>query len=202
MKKHLVIALLLQANLMFSQNIDIDILRRVNLHPHNQFVGFLQNVSNTAGPVAFGLPVVMFGLSFIKHDTLTRKHALVIGASVVSSIILTNIVKYSVNRTRPFESYPFIMKLSDGGSPSFPSGHTADAFSLATAVSLAYPKWYVIVPAYTWATAVGYSRMSLGVHYPSDVLMGAAIGAGSAFLCFKGQKWLQNKRKLKQSSTK
>ncbi len=41
------------------------------------------------------------------------------------------------------------------------------------------------MPSYTWAVIVAYSRMDLGVHYPSDILIGAVIGAGSAYLCFR-----------------
>jgi undecaprenyl-diphosphatase len=46
-----------------------------------------------------------------------------------------------------------------------------------------------VVPAYGWAAMVGYSRLYLGEHYPSDVIAGAAIGAGSAFL----SEWLTKK---------
>ena len=179
---------------VFSQNIDIDLLKSINLNRNTQFDGFLKHVSNSAGPVAFGIPVLLFGLSYIQKDPLTRKRALYIGASVLTAVVVTNILKYSVNRPRPFETYPFIEKVTSGGSPSFPSGHTSDAFSLATAISIAYPKWYVIVPSYAWASTVAYSRMALGVHYPSDVLAGAIIGTGSAFLCYKGQQWLYKKK--------
>lgn len=105
-----------------------------------------------------------------------------IGGAMAVSAGTTLLLKYSIDRPRPFETYSFIVKLSDAGSPSFPSGHTSNAFATATSLSLAIPKWYVTAPALLWASAVGYSRMHLGVHYPSDVLVGAAIGAGSAFL--------------------
>ena len=79
---------------------------------------------------------------------------------------------------------------SHEGSPSFPSGHTATAFALATSLSVKYPKWYVIAPSALWACSVGVSRMNEGVHYPSDVLAGAAIGAGCAVVNIYVNKWL------------
>jgi undecaprenyl-diphosphatase len=64
-------------------------------------------------------------------------------------------------------------------------------------LSLAWPKWYIIVPTYTWAGTVAYSRMDLGVHYPSDVLIGALVGAGSAWLCHEVNKKLNINSKKK-----
>ena len=84
------------------------------------------------------------------------------------------------------------------GSWSFPSGHTSSAFALATSLSIVYPKWYVIVPSYLWASSVGYSRMHLGVHYPSDVLAGALVGTGSAFLSHALNKCIH--KKVKENS--
>jgi membrane-associated phospholipid phosphatase len=195
MKKCFIILLLFPVISIYSQNIDIDILKDINLNRNKQIDGTFRGITNSAAPFAFGVPVLLFGISLMKKDSLTRQRSLYIGASVLTSVIITNIIKYSINRPRPFVTYPFIEKLSSGGSPSFPSGHTSDAFALATSVSLAYPKWYVIIPSYTWAAAVGYSRMDLGVHYPSDVLASAIIASGSAFLCYKGQQWLFKKRK-------
>jgi undecaprenyl-diphosphatase len=85
----------------------------------------------------------------------------------------------------------------DETGKSMPSGHTAFAFTTATSIYLAYPKWYVALPAFTWATAVGYSRMYLGQHYPSDVLMGAIVGGGSACLTNWLNKKFIEKKKIK-----
>lgn len=95
---------------------------------------------------------------------------------------------------RPYELYPFIEKLSTGGSPSFPSGHTADAFAFAIALGLIYPKWYFIFPAILWALLVGCSRMWLGVHFPSDVLAGAFIGSVCAVVYTQADKRMRAKK--------
>jgi membrane-associated phospholipid phosphatase len=195
MKKYLVILFLFPIISIYSQNIDINILKNINLNRNTQTDGFFRGITNSVTPLAIGTPVVLFGIGLIKKDSVTLQNSLYIGASVLSAAIISSILKYSINRPRPFETYPFIEKATPAGSPSFPSGHTSDAFALATSVSLAYPKWYIIVPSYAWAGAVGYSRMDLGVHYPSDVLMGAIIGGGSAYLCYKGREWINRRKK-------
>lgn len=195
MMKYITILLLLPVISIYSQNIDINILKDINLNRNKQLDGIFRGITNSAAPVAYAVPVLLLGYGLMKKDSLTKQNALYIGTTVLSSEIISTILKYSVARPRPFVTYPFLEKVTSGGSPSFPSGHTSDAFALATSVSIAYPKWYVIIPSYAWAGAVGYSRMDLGVHYPSDVLAGAIIGAGSAYLCYKGQQWLHKKRK-------
>ena len=108
-------------------------------------------------------------------------------------------MKVTINRDRPFVKYPFDVfpNQIDETGHSMPSAHTALAFTTATSLYLAYPKWYVALPAFTWATAVGYSRMYLGQHYPSDVLVGAIVGGGSACLT----NWLNKKFIEKKKTT-
>jgi membrane-associated phospholipid phosphatase len=195
MRKILFILMLFPVFSGYSQNVDIDLLRDINHNRNKNLDGFFRAATNSASPVAFGTPVILYGVGLLKKDADIKKNALYIGASVVTSSVAATIMKYSVKRTRPFITYPDIEKVTSGGSYSFPSGHTSDAFSLATSVTLAYPKWYIIVPAFAWAGTVGYSRMDLGVHYPSDVMMGAITGAGSAYLCYKAQRWLNKKRR-------
>jgi membrane-associated phospholipid phosphatase len=169
---------------LFSQNIDIELLRMINSPETLPSDNFFRFVSNSEIYIALGVPSGMAVSGLLKDNDELVRNACVTFASAAIASGITTVLKYSVNRDRPFVTYPDIMKKSDAGSPSFPSGHTSSAFSLATSLSLQYPKWYIIVPSYVWAGSVGFSRMDLGVHYPSDVLAGAVIGAGSAWLTF------------------
>lgn len=197
MKKLLLILLLLPTLSCWSQNLDIDILKDINLHRNKHLDNTFRGITNSAIPIAIGVPALLLGTSLISRDSLLRLKSAYIGVSVLSATAVCTILKYSFNRPRPFVTYPFLENITNGNDPSFPSGHTSDAFALATSLSLAYPKWYVIVPSYAWAGAVGYSRMDLGVHYPSDVLVGAIVGAGSAYLCFKALLLINKKRRRK-----
>ncbi|MCC6722420.1 MAG: phosphatase PAP2 family protein [Bacteroidia bacterium] len=119
-----------------------------------------------------------------KDNKLKNKSYQAVGAVALNSI-LTFSLKYSIKRQRPYINNDNIYKKTKVGKLSFPSGHTSTAFATATNVTLAFPKWYVAVPAYTWAAACGYSRLYLGVHYPSDVLAGALIGTLSSLAVYK-----------------
>lgn len=179
----------------FSQNADIDLLH--SIHSNNSACWDNTNriFSKSMTPVSIAAPSVMFLYGHFRHDSISKRNSLVIGASLLASGIITVGMKYGFNRKRPFVTYPdLITKKSEAGSPSFPSGHTSQAFATATSLSLAYPKWYVIAPSLLWAGAVGYSRMELGVHYPSDVLVGALIGIGSSFLMYKIDKRMMQKK--------
>jgi membrane-associated phospholipid phosphatase len=177
-----------------SQSLDIKILRAINSPEDLPSDGFFRFISNSEPYVIFAVPAGLAAAGLIKQDrTLTRNAFTGLAALAVTGGI-SLALKYSVDRERPFITYPDIVQKSKAGSPSFPSGHTSSAFATATSVSLAYPKWYIIVPSFTWAGTVGYSRMHLGVHYPSDVLAGALIGSGCAYLTYKvNQKLLKKK---------
>ena len=128
---------------------------------------------------------------FIEKDQALLKDAIYIGTTVVEAVGITYGLKYTFDRRRPYVKYPqLVHPIEPEDSPSFPSGHTAAAFSLATSLSITYPKWYVIAPSALWACGVGFARMNQGVHYPSDVLTGAAIGVGCAFVNVYVNRWL------------
>lgn len=186
----------------FSQNLDIDILKQVNKHETNFKNKYLELNASSVTVVSMATPVGIALAGFIKHDKKLKQDALYMGAAFLFSGLVTQSTKRAVNRKRPFETYSFIVKRDDeSGGLSFPSGHTSAAFCTATSLSLRYHKWYVIAPAYLFAASVGWARMYQGVHYPSDVLVGALVGSGSAWLAWKAQKWISGKKERKKKVT-
>lgn len=143
--------------------------------------GFFLFVSNHNDWVNVGVPAGLLAAGIIGNDKEMRQNALYVASSSAVNVLFTMLIKKVVKRPRPFLANVKINAVYQPSHYSFPSGHTSTAFTTATALSQAYPKWYVIAPSYLWAGTVGYSRMYLGVHYPTDVAAGAALGTGTAF---------------------
>lgn len=177
-----------------AQNFDINTLREINLERNQSFDPTFKFITNSATPISLATPLIIYSVGLINKDADLKKKGVFIGETFLVNAFITTALKYSIKRDRPFVTYPEIQKLSSGGSGSFPSGHASEAFATATSLSLAFPKWYVIAPSFVWASLVSYSRMDLGVHYPSDVAAGAIVGAGSAYLSYKLNKWINTKK--------
>ena len=190
MKKGIVCLLigLISLSQAHAQNWDINTVKTVNKWDvHNLSRG----LSHSGLIISVGLPTTMGIYALIKKDQPLLKDAIFIGTSVIEAVGITYGMKYAIDRQRPYIKYPGAINPIDiEDSPSFPSGHTAAAFSLATSLSITYPKWYVIAPSAVWACGVGFARINQGVHYPSDVLTGAAIGVGCAFANIYINRWL------------
>ncbi|WEK21752.1 MAG: phosphatase PAP2 family protein [Candidatus Pedobacter colombiensis] len=138
-------------------------------------------ISNHNDWVNIGVPMGLLTAGVINDDKAMRQNALYVASSSAVNVLFTMLLKRIVKRPRPFLANVKIKAVYQPSEYSFPSGHTSTAFTTATALSQAYPKWYVIAPSYLWAGAVGFSRLYLGVHYPTDVVAGAALGTGAAF---------------------
>ena len=119
---------------------------------------------------------------------------------MVISGLLGLLIKALINRPRPFEVLN-ITNLINVGSSSFPSGHTIAAFTALALLYRGYPKlrhlWFVL------ALLIGFSRIYLGVHFLTDVAVGALIGyvIGNTTVYYY-EKRLKNKEKGKSSVRK
>jgi undecaprenyl-diphosphatase len=113
---------------------------------------------------------------------MVRRAGAAAAASVGIALLVAHFLAAAIDRPRPFVTHaatihPFLVHAAD---PSFPSEHATAAFAIATAVALRLRLPGAILLALAGLLAVG--RVFLGLHYPSDVLAGAALGAGIAAL--------------------
>ena len=192
MRKLLVIILFTIHYCGQSQSLDFSMLRAINKHEHPQWDKTMKITSTSIYPAMVIAPSSLLLTGYINEDKLMMRNGIKTGVAIGLNVLLTSGLKYAINRPRPFVQYPNdIIKRTDAGKYSFPSGHTSTAFATATALTLSTKKWYVAVPSYAYACAVGYSRMRLGVHFPSDVLGGMIVGIGTSLLVFQIGKWLQ-----------
>jgi hypothetical protein len=100
-------------------------------------------------------------------------------ASIIASGLITPAIKIVTGRSRPYEdagTYNFQALGADKRSSSFPSGHTTEAFALASVISSHYGQTWIKSSAYTVAALVGLARTYHDAHFASDVLAGALIG--------------------------
>lgn len=105
----------------------------------------------------------------------TRAIGIKLGIIEITVTLVVQIFKYLVARVRPYDNLLNVIALRTEKDFSFPSGHTATSFACAVFVcSLPSGIGFLAMPL---AALIGYSRIYLGVHYPSDVIAGGLIGA-------------------------
>jgi membrane-associated phospholipid phosphatase len=152
---------------------------------YRQFNRIFSSTNTAVG--TFAVPLALYGVGLIRRDVYAQRTFLLAGEAVLTSEILTSVLKDGTRRANPalvpvggnFSETWFRKNHGNWvrGVGSFPSGHTISAFSVATVYAHRYPtrRWKPIL-AYSLAAVVGFSRSSLETHFPSDVLMGAGLG--------------------------
>lgn len=180
-----------------AQGRDIRWLRDIYHNRNASLSGTMKFVSDTYIPLNAAVPLAQLVYGYAAHDKSTIQNGWQTAGSIVITAVLTEGAKYVIDRKRPYETYSDIIPYKYEMDASMPSGHTSVCFSTATSLSLEYPRWYVIAPSYLYACTVAYSRLYLGEHYPSDIIVGALTGAGSAFISYEGMKWLQHRKHKK-----
>lgn len=97
-------------------------------------------------------------------------------ASIIAAGIVTPFIKWTVGRVRPANTADRIDFHPFSHNYSFPSGHTTQAFALASVIGSHYESPWISVPVYGVAALVGYARHQHNAHWTSDIIGGAVIG--------------------------
>jgi undecaprenyl-diphosphatase len=164
------------------QQVDINVLHFINHNRITFFDPFFIFITDVATLLTYSSAILLLLAAYAKRNFLLKRKSwlLLIGLTLNSAVV--DIVKSVVRRPRPFTTYPFIHNLVAVHTSSFPSGHTAEVFMLAISVSILFPKRIVaLIFSWLWAVTIAYSRMDLGVHYPSDILGSIVISGIIAF---------------------
>ena len=147
-----------------------------------RILDFLMPYITNLGGAKFTILTAIAVFLFIDY-----KLGLEMGLSLGISHLIVHVVKRITNRPRPYITLKNIDQVNIPFEPySFPSGHTTAAFSVAVTLSLSTPIWGWECILLALASLVGISRVYLGVHYPSDVLMGGLLGTACAYLVHFG----------------
>lgn len=126
--------------------------------------------------LTYGGLALLPGLGVVLIFSTQRKAGLAILAALAASLALVLIFQYLALRPRP-EGVRLLFPTPN--FPSYPSGHAATAFATALVIALTYRRWRWQVLALSGAGLIALSRVYLGYHYPSDIVGGAILGAGT-----------------------
>ncbi len=127
------------------------------------------------------LPLLVLFL-LVKYRKKGVKYMITLAiALILTDMVSFRVIKHFVQRPRPTHSgIHVVLRVEDSGGTSFPSSHAANIFAAATVTSYFFPPMSGLV--YIYAASVAYSRVYVGVHYPSDIVGGAILGFTISYL--------------------
>ena len=157
----------------------------INHHLHNPIFDLLLSIVTLAGTQIIWIAICL-GL-FIFGGEKGKKVAVICFFALLLSYVLSELIKYVVARPRPFMVLNKVEVVSYSGGYSFPSGHATTVFALCTILGLKYGYLYLFM---VFAALIAFSRVYLGVHYPSDVVFGALLGVGCALLVIREENYI------------
>jgi membrane-associated phospholipid phosphatase len=159
--------------------------------PHVRQTTVFHDFNRVLGTTATGaaiavVPAVFYGVGLLRHNSYDQGSALFAGEAVADDVVLMVVIKAITRRQRPTE-LPVAGPYNDtffhsngsifGKGTAFPSGHAMMAFSVATVFARRYrERRWVPYLAYAAASAIAFSRVTTGSHFPADVFVGSALG--------------------------
>jgi len=142
----------------------------------------LNSHANTASNGLTGafvaLPVALYGMGRLRHHTQSEETGILGGEAMVDSLAVNEVMKLAAQRERPTVdgAKGKFFQTSVGTGSSFPSNHSILAWSSAAVIASEYPGLLTDLSVYGMATGVSVTRVLARQHFPSDVLVGSAVG--------------------------
>jgi membrane-associated phospholipid phosphatase len=169
-----------------SENLDVKLFRSINGIESNFLDKFVSINDKSLMGAAILAPVGLFTSARMNGNTYDENSAVLLAASEFTSVAVSQSLKFLFQRDRPYTKLKNVYSNPNNSYTDkycFPSGHTSLSFGMATSLSLRYSDDPLFVAGmYAYATSISLGRVYMGVHYPSDVLVGMIVGAGSAVL--------------------
>ena len=123
-------------------------------------------------------PVAIYGIGYLHHDEHATETGILAGEAMVNSLVVDEVMKAATMRERPTldNAKGKFFQSSVGLDSSFPSTHSIIAWSSASVIASEYPGPLTQITAYGLATGVSLTRVLAKQHFPSDVIVGSAVG--------------------------
>ena len=146
---------------------------------HDGLVSALKTLSTIGSAVVY-IPLFAAVAAWLAWRQRLPRLAAFVVVTMTGSVLLNSLVKLAVDRARPVLDDP----VAHAAGMSFPSGHAQSAMVAASVLLLVFLpllrgawRWVAVVAAVVYVLAIGFARVTLGVHYVSDVLAGYVLGA-------------------------
>jgi undecaprenyl-diphosphatase len=149
---------------------------------HPTLDGFMRHAATWAEPAFVVLIAIWFLMGWLRGKPLDRQGAITAAGAAALALLANQVITRLWQRDRPFVAHPQAVHvlLAHSSDPSFPSDHAAPAFAIAVTLLLIHRRLGLVVVL--GAAVMSYARVYCGDHYPVDVLAGALIGAGAAWV--------------------
>lgn len=181
--------------------IDTEILQGVHSSRVVEMDKIVMFITITTYALCLLIPVLLYLYGIFRQHKVLKFKAFQVILALALNAVLVGVVKYAINRPRPYTAVASVEQLASAGRPSFPSGYTACAFVMAAPLCFMFKDRRLRFLVCLWAVSVAYSRLALGVHYPSDVLCAVIIGTLCAFAGQAAFTYRQNRNSLLKPSS-